>query len=230
MKLAETYSAVVQKLRGQILVAKINEVINVDRLKTMYFDHWGDREIELRFIDPRRFRPSQRNFIFAMIGDIFLFTGQHPDDLKDYFYLKFEAVTGRPISLSDDSETTVSDASLLADIIIDFIFDWDIPFKEGYEILPVNQEYFFYKCLANRKCCICGNPADIHHAYGVVGMGNDRKKFDHRNSKFEALCRTHHSEAHPLGQKNFDNKYQIKAIHLNLETLKRLGIQKADIT
>ncbi|OJG77964.1 hypothetical protein RV14_GL001296 [Enterococcus ratti] len=39
----------------------------IDRLKTMYDGYDGDRVIEIRFIDPRRFTVQQRNFIYALI-------------------------------------------------------------------------------------------------------------------------------------------------------------------
>ncbi|HAZ9080658.1 TPA: hypothetical protein J8P06_003428, partial [Enterococcus faecium] len=111
---------------------------------------------------------QQRNFIYALIGDIFIDTGMPTDFWKEFFYFRFEGVTGRKISLKDESSTTVSDANILANIILDFIFEHDIPFKNGYEILPQNEQYFFYKCLTNRVCCSCGKKnADIHHVDSV---------------------------------------------------------------
>ena len=101
--------------------------------------------------------------------------------------------------------------------------DRDIPFKNGYEILPVNQEYYFYKCLTKRRCCICGKPADICHV-DTVGMGRNRHKMSHEGMRFYAGCREHHSEEHRIGTQNFLNKYQIKPQTLNEETRKRLGI------
>jgi len=128
--LIDTYSAVLRVFKENEIRAKINEQVNIDRLRTMYEGYDGDRIIEVRFIDPRRFTAEQRNFIFALIGDIFLYYGQSTEDLKEYFYFIFEGITGRTISLSDDSKTTVSDVNLLADIILDFIFENNIPFKK----------------------------------------------------------------------------------------------------
>ncbi|EMF0472725.1 hypothetical protein IGG90_001349 [Enterococcus faecium] len=137
----------------------------------MYDGYDGDRVIEIRFIDPRRFTVQQRNFIYALIGDIFIDTGMPTDFWKEFFYFRFEGVTGRKISLKDESSTTVSDANILANIILDFIFEHHIPFKEGYEILPANQEYYFYKCITKRVCCICGKTgADIDHFDKVIQM------------------------------------------------------------
>ncbi len=181
-------------------------------MKDEPYTYDGDRVIEIRFIDPRRFTVQQRNFIYALIGDIFIDTGMPTDFWKEFFYFRFEGVTGRKISLKDESSTTVSDANILANIILDFIFEHHIPFKEGYEILPANQEYYFYKCITKRVCCICGKTgADIDHFDKALGR-RKRKEVDHSEYTFAALCRIHHTEKHKIGVINFKNKYQIKRI------------------
>ncbi|MET2065091.1 phage portal protein [Enterococcus faecium] len=117
--LIDSYSAVLKKFKGKDISATINEEVNIDRLKTMYDGYDGDRVIEIRFIDPRRFTVQQRNFIYALIGDIFIDTGMPTDFWKEFFYFRFEGVTGRKISLKDESNTTVSDANVLANIVLD---------------------------------------------------------------------------------------------------------------
>ena len=67
--LIDSYSAVLKKFKGKDIGATINEEVNIDRLKTMYDGYDGDRVIEIRFIDPRRFTVQQRNFIYALIGE-----------------------------------------------------------------------------------------------------------------------------------------------------------------
>lgn len=220
----ETYSAIVKKLDHQRLTIDINEEINIERLQTMYYDYDGQREVEIRFVDPRRFTQEQRRFIYALIGDISDFTGQPPDSLKEIFKWRYEAITGRRISLSDISTSTVSDATLYADIILDFIFENHIPFKNGYEILPVNQEYYFYKCITTRTCCLCGKPnADIDHFSKALGRRN-RKTVDHTEYNFASLCRIHHQEKHQIGITAFKDKYHVIGVKLNQETIKRLNI------
>ena len=222
--LIDTYSAVLKVFKGNTIKAVINEIVNIDRLRTMYEGYEGDRVIEVRFIDPRRFTAEQRNFIFALIGDIFLHYGQSTEDLKEYFYFLFEGITGRIISLADDSNSTVSDANLLADIILDFIFENNIPFKKGYEILPGNQEYYFYKCITKRVCCICGKTgAEIDHFDKALGR-RSRKKVDHTEYTFAALCHEHHMEKHTIGLTHFKTKHHVKGIKLNNETIKKLRI------
>lgn len=189
--LIDSYSAVLKYLKKKTIAAQINEEVNLERLKTMYDGYDGDRIIEIRFIDPRRFTVQQRNFIYALMGDIFIDTGTPTEFWKEFFYFRFEGITGRKISLKDDSSTTVSDANILANIIIDFIFEHHIPFKEGYEILPANQEYYFYKCITKRVCCICGKTgAEIDHFDQALGR-RKRKKVNHTEYTFAALCNGH---------------------------------------
>ena len=144
---------------------------------------------------------------------------------KDYFYGLYRVVTyGERISLSDSTENTVSEANTLLEIVIDFIFEWHIPLKKGYELLPKNTQYYLYKCCKHRKCAICGKPADIHHETNLVGMGNNRKNHDHTESTFIALCRVHHTERHTMTWESFRNKYHVEAIKLSEETIKELRL------
>ncbi|MHC5375602.1 putative HNHc nuclease [Enterococcus sp. LJL120] len=222
--LVDTYSAVVKFFKGNEIKAEINEQVNLERLKTMYSGYEGERIVEIRFVDPRRFTVQQRLFCFALMGDIYNAQGQPVDSLKEYFYFLFEGLTGRAISLKDDSSSTVSDANLLANIILDYIFENHIPFRNGYEILPDNQEYYFYKCITKRVCCICGQiGADIDHFDKALGR-RKRKEVDHTEFTFAALCRKHHTEKHQIGISAFKGKYKVKGIKLNNETIKRLRI------
>ncbi|WP_250779589.1 putative HNHc nuclease, partial [Weissella diestrammenae] len=63
----------------------------------------------------------------------------------------------------------------------------------------------------------------MHHI-DVIGMGNDRRKVDHRGRLLIALCREHHQHAHQMGWLTFKDQYHVKGVTLNAETLNRLGI------
>ena len=84
-------------------------------------------------------------------------------------------------------------------------------------------EAYMYSSLSHRSCVVCGRPADVHHI-DTVGMGNDRNLVDHREKHLIALCRVHHNEAHNIGWTAFEQKYHVKGIKLDPETLQRLGI------
>ncbi|HIZ53084.1 MAG TPA: hypothetical protein IAA20_03975 [Candidatus Enterococcus avicola] len=218
------YTGKIKRIDGDLVTVQINEPLNLERLQTVYNGYTGDREADIRIRDPRSFSPEQRAFTFALLNDIFNYTGQPFEALKDMFYWKYRLLTGKQISLADLSENTKDDIALLDNIILDFIFENHIPFKKGYDVLPMNRSYYFYKCITTRTCCICGKAnADIDHFSKALGR-RDRKTVDHTQFDFAALCREHHTEKHNLGITNFKNKYHVEGIRLNQETIKKLRI------
>lgn len=219
-----SYLAKITKVEGNRLTLELKDELNIARLKTIFDGYDGERQAELFIKDPRGFTVEQRAFVFSLMNDIYRYTGQPFDDLKDIFYWQFRFLTGKSISLKNISTNTVDDVSLLADLVLDFIFDGDIPFKDGYEIPPQNEQYFFYKCVTNRTCCICGKKnADIDHFDKALGR-RKRKEVDHTEFNFAALCRTHHTEKHQLGITEFKNKYHVIGIKLNQNEIKKLRI------
>ena len=66
--------------------------------------------------DTRKARPQQRRLFFALLSDIYTWSGMPTDFLKNLFYLQYESYTfGKQISLSDTTESSVSDANQLLD-------------------------------------------------------------------------------------------------------------------
>ena len=150
-----SYLAKITNVDGNKVTLQLKESLNIERLKTIFDGYDGERQAEIFIKDPRGFTVEQRAFVFSLMNDIYRYTGQPFDDLKIYFTGNF-GFNRKNISLKNISTNTVDDVSLLADLILDFIFDGDIPFKDGYEVPPQNIQYFFYKCVMNRTCCICG--------------------------------------------------------------------------
>lgn len=219
-----SYLAKITKVEGNRLTLELKDELNITRLKTIFDGYDGERQAELFIKDPRGFTVEQRAFVFSLMNDIYRYTGQPFDDLKDIFYWQFRFLTGKSISLKNISTNTVDDVSLLADLVLDFIFDGDIPFKDGYEVPPQNIQYFFYKCVMNRTCCICGKKnADVDHFDKALGR-RKRKEVDHTEFTFAALCRTHHTEKHQIGITEFKNKYHVIGIKLNQDEIKKLKI------
>lgn len=219
-----SYLAKITKVEGNHLTLELKDELNIARLKTIFDGYDGERQAEIFIKDPRGFTVEQRAFVFSLMNDIYRYTGQPFDDLKDIFYWQFRFLTGKSISLKNISTNTVDDVSLLADLVLDFIFDGDIPFKDGYEVPPQNIQYFFYKCVTNRTCCIYGKKnADIDHFDKALGR-RKRKEVDHTEYTFAALCRTHHTEKHQMGITEFKNKYHVIGIKLNQDEIKKLRI------
>ena len=178
--------------------------------------------------DTQKARPQQRRLFFALLSDIYTWSGMPTDFLKELFYLQYEEYTfGKPISLSDTTESSVSDANVLLDLVIDFMFTWRVPFKQGYELLPREQEYYQYQCCRHRRCMICGREhSDINHV-DTVGSGRDRNHLDHTQLRVNCLCREHHTEWHKIGPTAFGEKYHIPVtgIKLDEETLRKIGVR-----
>lgn len=219
-----SYLAKITKISGRKIILELKEELNIERLKTIFSGFDGERQAELFIKDPRGFTPQQRRFVFALMQDIYIYTGEPLESLKDVFYWQFRYFTGKNISLSNESENTVDEVSTLSELILDFIFENDIPFREGYEIPPQNVEYYFYKCVTTRTCCICGKKnADIDHFDKALGR-RKRSEVDHTEFNFAALCRTHHQEKHQIGIAAFKNKHHVIGIKLNQDEIKKLRI------
>ena len=157
-----------------------------------------------------------------MIRDIADHTGHHPEYLKEHMKYEFMAKEDREyFSLSTVDMTT---ARYFIETILEFCFQWEVPLTAKTVDLAREINNYLYLCLRHRKCAVCGEKADIHHHENLVGMGMDRAKHNHEDSKYIALCRVHHNECHNLGHKTFENKYKISAIKLNAKAIKELGI------
>ncbi|WP_368265238.1 putative HNHc nuclease [Enterococcus innesii] len=219
-----SYLAKITNVDGDKVTLQLKESLNIERLKTIFDGYDGERQAEIFIKDPREFTAQQRRFTYALLQDIYTYTGEPVESLKDVFYWQFRYLTGKDISLSNQSINTVDDVAMLDELILDFIFSNDIPFREGYEIPPQNTQYYFYKCVTTRTCCICGKKnADIDHFDKALGR-RKRKEIDHTGFTFAALCRQHHTEKHQMGIARFKNKYHVIGVKLNQEQITKLRI------
>ncbi|MTD37685.1 hypothetical protein GIX45_03340 [Erwinia sp. CPCC 100877] len=205
------------------LKIKLDETLNVERLKTYYNGDLSDVKGNLILSDPRAFTHKQRALYRALLNDIYDKYGNESNSTHEYFKESYFVKYGELISTKNNADTSIEAMNQLIEIVIDFMFEWGVPFKKGYELLPREESYFYYLCLKHRKCCICGKHADVCHV-DVVGSGRNRKAINHSGFRFYAGCRTHHQEEHTLGINNFMNKYKITPIKLNIDDRKKLKI------
>ncbi|WP_132981281.1 putative HNHc nuclease [Pediococcus pentosaceus] len=211
--------------RGRDLVIHLDKPLNQDHLETVSGGQ-GEFYVDFEVADPRKASVQQRRLFFALLHDIETHFVVPSEFLKSMFYTQYEFYTaGKSISLSDATESSVNDANTLLDLVIDFMFEWHVPFKKGYELLPKEENYYLYQCCRHRVCTICSKYADIHHI-DVVGRTN-RNKVDHTKRHVMALCRVHHSEIESIGSAKFSAKYHVPVdgIKLSIEDLKRLNIK-----
>lgn len=210
---------------GAWLMVKLDHMPNLDHIETVS----GSKEqfyVDWELADTRRVRKKQRRLFFALLNDIVDHFVVPQDFLKDMFYLQYQYYTGKEISLAYYTRSSVTDANVLIELVVDFMFEWHVPFAKGYELLPKDEQYFIYQCCRHRVCLICGLPADIHHT-DTVGMGVDRNKVDHTQHRVLPLCRTHHQNYHQLGPEKFSELYHVPAsgIKLDAETLKKINVK-----
>lgn len=181
---------------------------------------WMDGIIKLD--DGRSISSKQRKLLYALFKDISIYTGYEVEELKEL--LKIDFMVDKDRDYFSLSNVDMEVATEFIEYILEFMFHWDIPINK--KIVPIVREInnFLYLCLVHRKCAVCGCRADIHHHENLVGMGMDRAKHNHENSRYIALCRTHHNECHNIGHKTFEDRYKITAIKLNEAAIKELGI------
>lgn len=215
------------RIQGKEVTFKFDELPNLERLKGLYDGNLSKVVADIEFIDPRRFSIKQRKLFFAILEDIFRWSGNSTEVLKDYFYAEYSTKTyGGLISFKNDSTTTMSEATLMLELVIDFVLQNDVPINKAFYLLPKDEAYWGYYCCKNRKCMECGRKADIHHV-DALGMGSNRTKAKHLKHHFMALCRFHHVEIEQIGRPAFAKKYHmpVDGVKLDLETLKNLNIQ-----
>jgi hypothetical protein len=192
------------------------------------------REVEIILPDGRRITPLQRKKCFAIIGEIADFvegfrSAETVESTKEmmkweFILARMESQERRLFSLSNVDETTAKE---FIDYLIGFCVKNDIPMS----ISPL--EYcedigkYVYACLMNRKCAVCGKPADVHHCEGSrIGMGNDREKVHHLGREVLPLCRVHHDEAHQGSEAEFIEKYHLQPVKLDEALCKKLKLKK----
>lgn len=184
-------------------------------------------KVKVQLIDGRSLSDRQRNFCYSIINAIADWMGDDPASVKEYFKLDFWAS-----HLEDLNETifSLSDApmSLIAAFqryLVKFVVANGVPLKfsllESVDDVPD----YLYSCLANKRCCLCGRPADLHHV-DAVGMGRDREEIIHEGMECLPLCRKHHNEYHTTGHASFMDKYHLDAgIKLDKALCKIYGLK-----
>jgi hypothetical protein len=95
--------------------------------------------------------------------------------------------------------------------LIDFIIAEDIPSQVSLIDNCEDIGRYVYACLINKKCCVCGKKAQLHHVQSVGSQGY-RDKINHIGLEALPLCADHHTESHTIGQESFMGKYHLKPV------------------
>lgn len=183
-------------------------------------------EVQVGLPDGRRISPEQRRKAYALMREIGEFYGYEQSEIKDVMKHDFVANHLKQLQreLFSLSNCDVTTAKEFISYLIDFILRNDIPTRVPLASLADDIDRYMYSCLMRRKCCICGQKADIHH-WTRIGMGANRKTIIHEGMPLEPLCRGHHTECHTMAQEEFDERYHIKPIKATKEICKTLGLK-----
>ena len=161
--------------------------------------------------DGRHITAAQRKKIYATVRDISEYTGYLPEEQKEWLkYLHIERTGCQYFSLSTCSITTARE---YINTILDYALEAGIPLTD----LAINRTddigRYLYSCIMRRRCCVCGQPGEIHHV-DAIGMGRDRRQVDDSDSRKICLCRVHHTEAHNTGMPIFENRHKVYGIKI----------------
>ncbi|HAA4891979.1 TPA_asm: hypothetical protein GEV19_02950 [Listeria monocytogenes] len=121
------------------------------------------------------------------------------------------------------SNLTVQQARDFISCILEFCFQFDIPLSRAGSEMTDDLNRYLFLCIKYRKCAVTGRRGEIHHI-NAIGMGRDRKHYDHTQSLLICLSREMHVLAHKIGWEAFKNKYHIDGIKLNADTVRKLNI------
>lgn len=177
----------------------------------------------VQLVDSRKLSDKQRKACYALIGEIAEETGMGKDPTKEYMKLKFilEDLEGTADQIFSLSDAPMSLVCAFQRFLVRFIVDWDIPCRFPLLEYVDDVNDYIYSCLINKKCCITGLPAELHHI-DRVGMGRDRTDIVHEGMEVLPLCREKHQEAHSMSDKEFFDKYHLNGGIVLDKTLCRL--------
>lgn len=189
-------------------ITAVIEGVTLENKDFLLLDNGLEVECDVVIHDPYKITGKQRRKIFAMVRDIYDYYGQPMDYLRYMFQKQLEFLNGyEPISLSNCKRRQASE---LIELILDFVFDNNIPMRIATSNLMTNDRYFLYKSTINRTCVICGAPnSDLAH-YQAVGRGRNRNKINNYGNKVLALCRKHHNQQHDMGMSSFNKLHHLE--------------------
>ena len=191
--------------------------------KPYILDKQNIRKCEVRFDDGRTISAEQRKKAYAIIGDIAEWSGHTPPEFEKDL-LKNDFIKTFGIEYFSLSNCTMTTAREFINFLIDFCFENNISTCDTMLNRTDDIKYYLYSCIANRKCCICNEKAEIHHCEGSkVGMGFNRNEISNLGRSAIALCRKHHNQAHS-SEKEFFEKYHVYGIKLDEYLLKKVKL------
>ena len=199
-----------------------------------HYDDWytmtkrGYKECLVQPLDARPLSDRQRKMCYALLREISDYTGQDVHSAKEYLKLRFLAddfgeTADKIFSLSNAPKSLVC---AFQRYLVRFVVEYDIPCRVPLLEYVDDIPDYIYACLINKKCCITGQPAQLHHV-DRVGMGRDRDDIIHEGLEVLPLFREMHQEAHTMSDREFFDKYHLPGGVVMDKTLCRIYKVKA---
>ena len=189
-------------------------------------------KVEVILPDGRKISCTQRRKVYALLGEIAEYVDgiRNADTIEEqkrllkmeFMLRRMEATERRMFSLSDCDMSTARE---FITYLIDFIIANDIPTKVPLIEQCEDVSRYIYSCLVNKKCCICGKPADLHHVQSVGSQGY-RDKINHIGLEALPLCREHHISLHSMGNKEFIEKWHLEPVRIDAKIAKLYKLNK----
>lgn len=185
-------------------------------------------DVRVLWHDNEEITPEQRRKIFAIVGEIACWSGYAPEDARkgltvDFLRQNIERLQQSAVSLAMGGGCDKGTASLFIDFLVNFCLENDVPTSRPLQEYAYDLERYTYAALLNKRCLVCGKPADLHHV-DAVGMGYNRREKPQLGAKVMPLCRIHHTEYHTLGGTAFDAKYHTVPVEMDERIAKKYGI------
>ncbi|MBQ1791877.1 MAG: hypothetical protein II008_16995 [Oscillospiraceae bacterium] len=183
------------------------------------------REVEITMLDSRPLSDRQRKSCYAMLREIAEWSGYEADEIKDMMKFNFLASLVEDMQQFSLSNAPMSLVSAFQTFLARFIIAHDVPTRRPMLEYVDDIDDYVLACLTQKKCCICGKPADLHHVE-TVGMGRNRDEIIHEGMEVMPLCREHHIEAHTIGRDSFNDKYHIHGIEADKTICRIYGLKR----
>lgn len=208
-------------IKGNQVTLNIDEELDINKLA-----RWSAGKqavVGVEFNDGRTRTMDQLRKAWALIRDVANWSGYTPFEAEQEMKVEYMTQTGKPMFSQHDCSIDVEREFI--QVIVDFCFDWDVPFKTKTWDMISNNYHAVYEATIHRRCVICGaEHADIDHFY-PIGMGRNRKTLKNKDQFYYwALCRKDHQTKHQMGELAFANAHHMKPVKLSDDDIKKLGI------
>lgn len=222
-------TAVIDNVRGKIV--NYDERRGVVVIEAPYTDFAAMcrreyKEVEITLLDSRPLSDKQRKSCYAMIREIAIWSGYEPNEIKDMFKFNFLSALEETMNTFSLSDAPMSLVAAFQTFLARFIVAHDVPTRRPMLEYVDDIDDYVLACLAQKKCVICGEKADLHHV-DAIGAGRDRTEIIHEGMKVLPLCREHHIEAHTIGRDSFNQRYHIHGIEADKTICKIYGLKRS---